>query len=286
MSEGRRQCQVLTQSEVLHFVGWLPYRTGEEFDQCRVEHPELQPFPPYDFRATGHTSEKGVEDGGGVPQGHSPYMDNLGYFCLFLTLLTPLQEWQWTLRRSATRPCWGGTGPRRRPSKRNNQLLPPPAGQSAKQPLLGLNNSNLNSNNNNNNINNNNNSHDNNNNNNNKPLSSSGSNPSSPNNKSRRLLLPFIRPGTLGRPPNLWRFWSHPRGRGRSSEPEGEVEMRGREYYLRPAQDALEAVFPPRFWVKLKGAPYEHHISHLESSIAAVSFEFALLFHGLLARLF
>ena len=38
-----------TQSEVLHFVGWLPYRTRDQFDEYRAEHPQLEPFPPYDF---------------------------------------------------------------------------------------------------------------------------------------------------------------------------------------------------------------------------------------------
>ena len=41
--------EVLTQSEVLHFVGWLPYLTRDQFDEYRAEHPELEPFPPYDF---------------------------------------------------------------------------------------------------------------------------------------------------------------------------------------------------------------------------------------------
>ena len=51
MPEGRRQCHALTQSEVLHFTGWLPYHTREEFDQYRAEHPELERFPPYNFGA-------------------------------------------------------------------------------------------------------------------------------------------------------------------------------------------------------------------------------------------
>ena len=33
MSGGKRQCQALTQSNVLHFVGWLPFRTCEKFDE-------------------------------------------------------------------------------------------------------------------------------------------------------------------------------------------------------------------------------------------------------------
>ena len=73
---GRRQCQVLTQSEVLHFVGWQPYLTREEFDKYRAEHPELEPFPPYDFNAP--SSEREPEDGGDDPPGHSPYVSNLG----------------------------------------------------------------------------------------------------------------------------------------------------------------------------------------------------------------
>ena len=82
MPEGRRQCQALTQSDVLHFVGWLPYCTREKFDKYRTEHPDLEPFLPYDFAARGHTSEKEHEDGGGVPRGHSPYISDLGKFLL------------------------------------------------------------------------------------------------------------------------------------------------------------------------------------------------------------
>ena len=49
MLEVRRQGHALTQLEVLHFAGWLPYCTREEFDNYRAEHPELVPFPLYDF---------------------------------------------------------------------------------------------------------------------------------------------------------------------------------------------------------------------------------------------
>ena len=37
----KENCQTLTQSEVLDFVGWSPFCTCEEFDQYRLEHPEL-----------------------------------------------------------------------------------------------------------------------------------------------------------------------------------------------------------------------------------------------------
>ena len=53
--------------------------------------------------------------------------------------------------------------------------------------------------------------------------------------------------------------------------------MQGREYYLCPVLDALKAAFPPRRWGTLQGAPFEHNLSHLESSIVEVRFEFALL---------
>ena len=76
MPVGKRQCQVLTLSEVLHFVGWLPYRTREEFDQYRAEHPKLEPFLPYDFKAS--SSEKEPEEGGGDLPGHSSYISDLG----------------------------------------------------------------------------------------------------------------------------------------------------------------------------------------------------------------
>ena len=76
MPDGRRHCQALTQSEVLHFVSWLPYPTREQF--YRVEHSELEPFPPYDFGVFGHASEKEPEDEGGVSRGHSPYVSDQG----------------------------------------------------------------------------------------------------------------------------------------------------------------------------------------------------------------
>ena len=53
MPGGRRQCQALTQSEVPHFVGWLPYHTSEEFNEYRAEHSDLEPFMPYNFKAPG-----------------------------------------------------------------------------------------------------------------------------------------------------------------------------------------------------------------------------------------
>ena len=49
MPEGRRNGHALTTSEVLDFTGWLPYRTREEFAEHRANHPELEPFTPYDF---------------------------------------------------------------------------------------------------------------------------------------------------------------------------------------------------------------------------------------------
>ena len=38
----------------------------------------MERFPPYNFGAPGHTSEKELEDGGGVLRGHSPYVGDLG----------------------------------------------------------------------------------------------------------------------------------------------------------------------------------------------------------------
>ena len=78
MSDERRHCQTLTQLEVLHFVGWLPYRTREEFNEYRAEHPDLEPFLPYNFGVLGHASEQEPEDGGGVSRGQSPFVSNLG----------------------------------------------------------------------------------------------------------------------------------------------------------------------------------------------------------------
>ena len=67
-----------------------------------------------------------------------------------------------------------------------------------------------------------------------------------------------------------------------SSEPVGEVERQGREYYLRPALDSLEAAFPPRRWGELQGAPLEHNLSHLESLATAVCFKFTVLIRYLI----
>ena len=61
--------------------------------------------------------------------------------------------------------------------------------------------------------------------------------------------------------------------RRRSSKPIGEAERQGREYYLRPALDSLEAAFPSKRWSELQIAPFEHNLIHLESFAAAVCFE-------------
>ena len=71
MPDGGRQGQVLIQSEVLNFTRWLPYHTREEFDNYRTEHPELEPFLPYNFGAPGQAYDKEAGVGGGAPQGYS-----------------------------------------------------------------------------------------------------------------------------------------------------------------------------------------------------------------------
>ena len=77
MPRGRHQYQALTQSEVLYFIGWLPYRTRKEFDKYRAEHPDLEPFPPYNVGALRDTSEKEPEDGGSVLLGRSRFVSDL-----------------------------------------------------------------------------------------------------------------------------------------------------------------------------------------------------------------
>ena len=57
-------------------MGWLPYRTREEFESYRAEHPELEPFLPHNFRASRDTSEKDPEEGGGVLRGISFYVSD------------------------------------------------------------------------------------------------------------------------------------------------------------------------------------------------------------------
>ena len=99
MPNGRIHYQALTQLEVLHFVGWLPYRTREEFDEYRAEHPDLESFPPYDFGVFGHTFEKKSEEGGGISRGHSPYVSDQGTwlsasnaFCIFVGMATDAEN--------------------------------------------------------------------------------------------------------------------------------------------------------------------------------------------------
>ena len=60
----RKNCQALTQFEVLDFVGWSLFRTPKEFDQYRAEHPELEPMPPMDyaFRTSKQVAEAGDSD--------------------------------------------------------------------------------------------------------------------------------------------------------------------------------------------------------------------------------
>ena len=65
-----------------------------------------------------------------------------------------------------------------------------------------------------------------------------------------------------------------------------EVEKRGREYYLRPALDALEDAIPPRQWGEQRGVPFKDHVAQLESSAATVSLEVALFSYELLLRLY
>ena len=65
MPKGRRNGHALTTSEVLDFIGWLPYRSREEFDEYHAEHPELEPFPPYNFGASDQTHDKEAKGEGG-----------------------------------------------------------------------------------------------------------------------------------------------------------------------------------------------------------------------------
>ena len=80
---GRKNCHVLTQPEVLDYVGWLPFRTRKEFDQHLAEHSELELMPLLDnaYRRVGgpstapsvldtteHVTETGGSDRGGVLQ--------------------------------------------------------------------------------------------------------------------------------------------------------------------------------------------------------------------------
>ena len=65
MPEGRRNGHALTMSEVLDFTGWLPYKMREEFAEYRANHPELEPFAPFNFDAPDQSHDKGAEEEGG-----------------------------------------------------------------------------------------------------------------------------------------------------------------------------------------------------------------------------
>ena len=78
MPPGMKDCYALTMSDGLNFMGWLTYRTREEFPRYCAEHPELEPFP-HDFEVSDQTHDKETEEGGGSPQGCSLYMVDLGF---------------------------------------------------------------------------------------------------------------------------------------------------------------------------------------------------------------
>ena len=59
----RRNSHALTRTEVLDFTGWLPYKSREEFAGYRVEHPELELFPPYNFNAPDQSVDEQAEKG-------------------------------------------------------------------------------------------------------------------------------------------------------------------------------------------------------------------------------
>ena len=63
MPAWRRNSHTLTRTEVLDFTGWLPYRSREEFAEHRAAHPELEPFPPYNFDAPNLAFEEQAEKG-------------------------------------------------------------------------------------------------------------------------------------------------------------------------------------------------------------------------------
>ena len=101
-------------------MGWLPYRTREEFVAYRAEHPELEPFPPYNFGASGDALEKEAEERGSAPRGHSFYVSDQRTCLLVSNYLTSLQGWPRTLRMSSIRPWLGRKRPRHEPSGRRN----------------------------------------------------------------------------------------------------------------------------------------------------------------------
>ena len=71
MLKWRRNGHALTMTEVFDFTGWLPYRTREEFVQHRADHPELEPFPPYNFDDSDRVHDQEAEDEGGSLHGCS-----------------------------------------------------------------------------------------------------------------------------------------------------------------------------------------------------------------------
>ena len=69
-----------------------------------------------------------------------------------------------------------------------------------------------------------------------------------------------------------------------STEPMAETEWRGREYYLCPILDALEAAVTPRQRGKQNSILFESNLAQLESFFAMVSFELVLTSLGLSAN--
>ena len=60
--------------------------------------------------------------------------------------------------------------------------------------------------------------------------------------------------------------------RYRSREHVVETERRGREYYLCPTLDALEATLTPRQWGEQRGALFENNLAQLESFVVTIGF--------------
>ena len=77
MLEGRRNGHALTTSEVLDFTGWLSYKTREEFAEHQANHPELEPFTPYDFDAPNQPYDRDAEEEGVCHQDNSLCMVRL-----------------------------------------------------------------------------------------------------------------------------------------------------------------------------------------------------------------
>ena len=87
----------------------------QEFDQYRAEHPELESFPPYNFRAPEHAAEAEQSDRRGVSQGPLSYVNDLGMW-LFASNFFPFLYSNGNGQIEGSLPPTAGEGQGQRPT--------------------------------------------------------------------------------------------------------------------------------------------------------------------------